>query len=56
MCSPTSVFFFVKVTGINKYLWAEVQVAVDREDWMAVVLGTEGEEAMAGVLEVFLQQ
>lgn len=39
-----------------KYLWAEVQVAVDREDRVAIVLGAEREEAMAGVLEVFLQQ
>lgn len=38
------------------YLRSQVEVAVDRQYWVCVVLGAEGEEALAGVLEVFLQE
>src|SRR4029434_4140288 len=51
-----SVWCGVVWCGVVWYLWTQVEVAVHRQHGVAVAAGAEGEELVAGVLQVLLQQ
>lgn len=45
-----------KSVGTLAYLRAQVEVAVDRKNRMAIIASAQGEKPLTCVLEVFLQQ
>lgn len=45
-----------KSVGTLAYLGAQVEIAVDRKNWMAIIASAQWEKPLTCVLEVFLQQ